>query len=87
MDASGESCFKEVAESNRSLLAMPLSNAKLKRAFSQMNLVKSRFRKRIRNETLSAILHARHGLRLRGVCCRDFQKTAKIMQLFNAKNT
>lgn len=85
-DASGESCFKELAEFALSLLAMPLSNADVDRVFSHMNLVKPRLRNRMRNETMSTILHVRYGLRLRGVCCRDFQPTAKMMQLFNAKN-
>ncbi|KAH9374110.1 hypothetical protein HPB48_005379 [Haemaphysalis longicornis] len=51
-----------------------------------MNLAKWRLRNRMRNEMLSAILHVRYGLRLRGVCCRDFQPAAKMMQLFNARN-
>lgn len=67
-DASGERCFKELAEFALSLLSLPLSNADVERVFSHMNLVKSRLRNRMRNEMLSAILHVRYGLRFRGVC-------------------
>ncbi|KAH9363435.1 hypothetical protein HPB48_006029 [Haemaphysalis longicornis] len=78
-DASGERCFKELAEFALSLLSLPLSNADVERVFSHMNLVKSRLRNRMRNEMLSAILHVRYGLRFRGVCCRDFEPTSKMM--------
>lgn len=85
-DASDESCFKELAEFALSLLAMPLSNADAERVFSHINLVKSRLRNTMKTATLSAILLVRYDLRFRGVCCRDFQPTAKTMELFNAKN-
>ncbi|XP_075550145.1 SCAN domain-containing protein 3-like [Dermacentor variabilis] len=85
-DASGESCFKEIAEFALSLLAMPLSNADVERVFSHMNLVKSRHRNRMKNPMLSGILHVRYGLKFRGVCCRDFQPTLNMLQLFNSKN-
>ncbi|KAH7956289.1 hypothetical protein HPB52_007891 [Rhipicephalus sanguineus] len=85
-DASGEACFKELAEFALSLLAMPLGNADVERVFSRMNIVKSRLRNRMKNEMLSAILHVRYGLRLRGACCRDFQPTARMMPMLNSKN-
>ncbi|KAG0414406.1 hypothetical protein HPB47_008440 [Ixodes persulcatus] len=65
---------------------MPLSNADVERVFSLMNVVKSRYRNRMKNPMLSGILHLRYGLKFRGVCCRDFQLTAKMLQLFNSKN-
>lgn len=65
---------------------MPLSNADVERVFAHMNLVKSRLPNRKRYKMLNAILHVRYGPRFGGVCRRDFQMTATMMQLFNAKN-
>ncbi|KAG0426766.1 hypothetical protein HPB47_026139 [Ixodes persulcatus] len=65
---------------------MPLSIADVELVFSHMNVVKSRYRNRMKNPMLSGILHVRYGLKFRGVCCRGFQLTAKMLQLFNSKN-
>ncbi|KAG0416245.1 hypothetical protein HPB47_006583 [Ixodes persulcatus] len=65
---------------------MPLSIADVELVFSHMNVVKSRYRNRMKNPMLSGILHVRYGLKFRGVRCRDFQLTAKMLQLFNSKN-
>ncbi|KAG0440675.1 hypothetical protein HPB47_016220 [Ixodes persulcatus] len=61
-------------------------NADVERLFSHINVVKSRYRNRMKNPTLSGILHVRYGLKLGGLCCRDFQLTAKMLQLLNSKN-
>ncbi|KAG0422298.1 hypothetical protein HPB47_001868 [Ixodes persulcatus] len=85
-DASGERCFKEIAEFALSLFAMRLSNADVDRVFSHMNVVKLRYRNIMKNPMLSGILHVRYGLEFRGICCQDFQLTARMSQLFHPKN-
>ena len=51
-DASGERAFKELALFALSMLSLPLSNADVERAFSQVNIIKSKLRNRMANKTL-----------------------------------
>ncbi|XP_051798030.1 uncharacterized protein LOC127531856 [Acanthochromis polyacanthus] len=82
-DSSGDQAFKELALFALSLLAMPLSNADVERVFSQMNLVKSKLRNRMGQDTLSSILHIKYGLRRQGICCKDFIPSKEMLQRFN----
>lgn len=55
-DAAANNLFKELVEFNFRLLVLPLSNAEVKRLFSQMNLIKTKSRNRTRSDMLNAII-------------------------------
>ena len=55
-DASGENDFSELSDFILSMLALPFSNSAVERAFSQMNLIKTKFRNRMQQDMLEALL-------------------------------
>jgi len=82
-DASGERAFEELALFALSMLSLPLSNADVERAFSQVNIIKSKLRNRMANKTLAGILHVRYGMRRQNICCTDFVPTHRMLVRFN----
>ena len=82
-DASGEQCFMELALFALAMLSLPLSNADEERAFSPVNIIKSKLRNRMCNATLSGIMHVRYALKPKGICCKDFQPSDCMLRKFN----
>ena len=52
-DTSGENDFSELDDLVLSMLALPFSNSAAERIFSQMNLIKTKFRNRMQQHMLS----------------------------------
>ena len=71
-DASGENDFSKLSDFVLSMLALPFSNSTVERAFSQMNLIKTKFRNRMKQDMLEALLQIKH----REFCC----DTGKIFE-------
>ena len=55
-DASSENDFSELSDFFLSMLALPFSNSAIERAFSQINLIKTKFRNRMQQDMLEALL-------------------------------
>lgn len=79
-DASGENPFKELADFALSRLVLPWSNAEVERIFSQLNLVKTKIRNRMRIRTVNAILGIRAGLRRSNQCCHNYELPASVLK-------
>lgn len=58
-DSGGNNPFFELVEFALIILSLPWSNAEVERVFSQVNLVKTKTRNRLHDETLNAILAVR----------------------------
>ncbi|XP_030044942.1 uncharacterized protein LOC115459228 [Microcaecilia unicolor] len=84
IDASGNHDFLQLGHFALCMLALPFSNAAVERTFSQMNLIKLKLRNKLRRGTLEALLHIRSYMRRRGICCREFTPTTKMLSKFNA---
>lgn len=84
--ASGENPFRELVDLALQILCLPHSNADIERIFSQMNLIKSKLRNRMKLPVLSNILHIRFGLKRVGKCCKNYVLPDEILkQLGTAK--
>ncbi|KAH9369487.1 hypothetical protein HPB48_014333 [Haemaphysalis longicornis] len=59
----GENAFAELAGFAMSMLVLPYSNAEVEMRFSQLNIVKSKMRNKLKPETTNAILVVRAGLK------------------------
>ena len=82
-NAGGQLVFKELAQFALKLLSLPLSNAVVERVFSVMNIVKTKTRNKLVQETLDSILMLRIFLNNHGICCTNFVATNKMYELFN----
>ncbi|KAH9377717.1 hypothetical protein HPB48_001306 [Haemaphysalis longicornis] len=60
-DACGENLFAELARFAMSMLVLPYSNAEVERTFSQLNIVNSKLRNKLKPETTNAILVEKSG--------------------------
>ena len=67
-DASGENDFSELNDLVLSVLALPFSNSAAERIFSQMNFIKTKFRNRMQQDMLEALLWI-HGYMVHNICC------------------
>ena len=81
-DAAGDRAFRELALFVLSLLALPFSNASVERCFSQMNLIKSKLRNKMKQDMLESILHIRAFMTRRGICCSKFKVTGAMLARF-----
>ena len=64
-----------------SMLELPFSNSAIERAFSQMNLIKTKFRNRMQQDILEALLQI-HGYMACNICCNTLTPTSRIMERF-----
>lgn len=71
-DASGLNPFQELCDFALQMLVLPLSNAEVERIFSQMNIVKSKLRNKLKTPMVNALLSIRFGLRRHGKCCHNY---------------
>ena len=79
-DAAGEQVFYELAHFALALLALPFSNAAVERMFSQMNLLKTKLRNRMKQEMLEAIMHIRSHLNRHELCCNKFKPNQAMLR-------
>ncbi|KAL3201567.1 hypothetical protein MRX96_012600 [Rhipicephalus microplus] len=77
-DACGENPFAELAGFAMSMLVLPYSNAEVERTFSQLNVVKSKLRNKLKPETTNAILVVRAGLKRHQKSCFDYELPAAV---------
>lgn len=66
------------------VLILPHSSANVERAFSTVNLNKTKSRNKLDNCTLEGILHTKSFLSLAGQECISFQENTSMIKLYNA---
>ena len=71
-DAAGENVLSDLAKFALALLSLPFSNASVERMFSQMNLLKTKLRNRMKQEMLEAIMLIRSHMQRNEICCNKF---------------
>lgn len=64
------------------VLSLPFSNASVERAFSVVNIVKTKLRNRLFVKTVDSILRVRYLLRWKNVDCRSFLPSDSMLKLF-----
>ena len=72
-DAGGNQCFKDLALGVLRLLTLPISNAHVERAFSQVTLLKDDTRNRMGLRLLSSLMDVRSGLSRNGLTSATFK--------------
>ena len=72
-DSADENPFENVSKFALKCLSLPHSNADVERAFSQMNIIKSKLRNKMHVKTLNAILAIKYGLLRHGKCCYNYE--------------
>lgn len=82
-DSNGENAYHELAILAISFLVLPNSNAEGERLFSQMNLIKSKLRYKMRLPMLNAILSVRSGMRREGRCCDTYEINKNVLKKLN----
>ncbi|KAH9370100.1 hypothetical protein HPB48_011267 [Haemaphysalis longicornis] len=86
-DACGENLFAELARFAMSMLVLPYSNAEVERTFSQLNIVKSKLRDKLKPETTNAILVVRAGLKRHQKRCFDYELSAAVLSAIGTPAT
>lgn len=83
-DAGGNQCFKDVALGAIRLLTLPISNAHVERAFSQVTLLKDDTRNRMGLPLLSALMDVRSGLTRNGLTSATFHPPRQLLESFDS---
>jgi len=78
--ADNNNPFNELANLALTILCIPWSNAACERVFSQMNLVKTKLRNRMKSPLLIALLNIRSGLKRNKKCCHNFSLPDAIVK-------
>lgn len=86
-NSDGDCLFKDFAEVAFMLLTLPHSNAEVVRLFSEMNIIKTKLRNRLKLALLTALLHIRAGLRREKTCCVDYDLPDSILKQIGTKET
>ncbi|KAL3221020.1 hypothetical protein MRX96_029723 [Rhipicephalus microplus] len=86
-DACGENPFAELAGFAMSMLVLPYSNAEVERTFSQLNIVTSKLRNKLKPETTNAILVVRAGLKRHQKSCFDYELPAAVVSAIGTSAT
>ena len=84
--ASGNAPFRELALYALTCMTTPVSNAVVERVFSTLTNVKTKARNRLGSEMLDAIIRIRTHLQFQGKCCKDFEVTETMIELFTSDN-
>ncbi|XP_025206232.1 uncharacterized protein LOC112602391 [Melanaphis sacchari] len=85
-DAGGNNPFEDLAALVLTILSLPWSNAACERIFSQMNIVKSKSRNRMKSPMLISLLHIRSGLKRNKKCCHNFKFPDSIVKSIGTMN-
>ena len=83
-DAGGNQCFQDLAQGVIKLLTLPISNAHVERAFSQVALIKDDTRNRMGLPLLTSIMHVRSGLSRTGLTSGTFKPPRRLLGRFNS---
>ena len=81
-DASSDNDFKELSDFILSMLALPFSNVAVERAFSQMNLIKTKYRNRMQQEMLEALLQICGYMARNNIYCNTLTLTSGMLERF-----
>jgi hypothetical protein len=84
-DSAGNARFQNIANFALSLLASPVSNATVERAFSIYNTVKNKIRNRLSLEMTQAVLMTRYYLKIDAINCVNFKPTEEMLKKFNVR--
>ena len=82
-DASSTKDFHELGKFILSVLALPFSNAAVERAFSGMNLIKTKQRNRMGQDMLEALMHIRGYMDRHSICCNKFRPSQRMLSKFD----
>ena len=77
--------FSDLAKFAFAMLCLPLSNASVERMFSQMALIKTKLRNRMKQPLLESIMHIRAYMSRNGFCCNKFKPTRDMFRRFDAR--
>ena len=80
-DAGGNACFKDLALGAIRLLSLPISNAHVERAFSQVALDSTRNRMGL--SLLSSLMEVRAGLSRNGWTSATFRPPKQLLERLN----
>lgn len=83
-DAGGNACFQELASGAVKMLTLPISNATVERAFSQVSLLKNDLRNRMGLPLLSSLMDVRAGLARNGLTSATFRPPQSLIEKFNS---
>ncbi|KAL3198940.1 hypothetical protein MRX96_001517 [Rhipicephalus microplus] len=85
--ACSENPFAELAGFAMSMLVLPYSNAEVERRFSQLNILKSKLKNKLKPETTNAILIVRAGLKRHQKSCFDYEHPAAVVSAIGTSAT
>ncbi|KAE8288359.1 hypothetical protein D5F01_LYC12228 [Larimichthys crocea] len=83
-DAGGNQCFKDLALGVIRLLTLPISNAHVERAFSQVTLLKDDTRNRMGLRLLSSLMDVRSGLSRNELTSATFKPPRQLLGRFDS---
>lgn len=83
-DAGGNACFKDLALGAIRMLSLPISNAHVERAFSQVALLKDNTRNRMGLSLLSSLMEVRAGLSRNGWTSATFRPPKQLLERLNS---
>lgn len=84
-NSAGQKFFPNISGLVLALLSLPFSNASVERIFSQMNVVHTKLRSRLRVRSIEALLQIRYGLSHYFQSCVNFEPPDDMLRNFNAK--
>ncbi|KAH9364904.1 hypothetical protein HPB48_003564 [Haemaphysalis longicornis] len=70
-----------------SMLVLPYSNAEVERKFSQLKILKSKLRNKMKPETRNAIFVVREGLKRHHKRCFDYELPAAVLSAIGTSAT
>jgi len=76
--------FRKLAEYALSAMSVPASNAEVERIFSQVTVVKSKYRNKLTTKMLDGLIRVRMHLLDHG-CCHKLQVTERMLKLFSGR--
>lgn len=83
-NAADKQAFANISQLSFVLQLLPVSNAVVEQAFSQVSLLKTKVRNRIRVGLLSSLMILRSSLMWNGLCCKSFEPTQAMLASFNS---
>ncbi len=81
----GEKVYNDLAEYALTCLTLPVSNSTVERIFSTVTVTKTKLRNRMQVRMLDALLRIKTYLFFRGICCKTFSASPRMVELFNSQ--
>ena len=83
-DGTEEAQFITLCRFMKCLLVLSHSNADTERVFSQVNLIKTELRNRLKTKTVSALLSAKEGIKITSGDCCKFSPSDELVKLMQS---